>query len=549
MSKQNNGYSSRDSESDVFRSEPERRSSEHSSGEHREHHSSSGEHREHHSSSGEHREHHSSSGEYREHHSSSGEHHEHRSSSGEHHEHHSSDSRSSSSRSGSSSSSRSGSSSSSRSGSSSSSRSGSPSSSRSGSSSSSSGSHRHSSSSSDGSRHHRYYDDPSTPKEPDNLEKFLSKYQVIADDTPKDDELSTRKHKHKHRHRHRHKFRKSSKPVKKVLLVLLIFLLVVIIAFLGSFVFLIFKGHSNIKKRSGAGISRNKYSVTYDEGKTVVYNGTKYALNEDLVSAVFMGVDKDVLGVDDNSIGMAGQADTIMIFTYDLKTSETKILTVPRDSMVDINLATVTGTFVDTETKQICLAYSYGNGRNTSCENVMRSLGRLLYDVPIDYYASLDLEGIEYLTDAIGGVTLVSLETFDDFFTEGQQVALNGKLAHRYVRYRDTYNLNSDSFRRERQMQFLKAFIKKAVKAALKDFGVVSSLYNTATTYSTTNVELSTVTYLATKFISTGGTIGETYTVPGEMVEAEPYAEYHVDEVGTLETVLNVFYVPIGPAE
>ena len=98
-------------------------------------------------------------------------------------------------------------------------------------------------------------------------------------------------------------------------------------------------------------------------------------------------------------------------------------------------------------------------------------------------------------------------------------------------------------------MQYINAFAKQVVPAVLKDFGVVSDLYNTAAAYSQTNLSLSDATYLASLLLSKGVTSFETYTLQGEMKEATSteypdavYAEFYPDEELLMNTILEVFY-------
>lgn len=71
-----------------------------------------------------------------------------------------------------------------------------------------------------------------------------------------------------------------------------------------------------------------------------------------------------------------------------------------------------------TEKQQICLSYSYGDGKESSCENTVNSVQRLFYNIPINTYFSLDLDGISALNDSVGGVDVVSPETIGEFVEE-----------------------------------------------------------------------------------------------------------------------------------
>ena len=352
----------------------------------------------------------------------------------------------------------------------------------------------------------------------------------------------TEQPKKKRHHHHRH--HSHMRPGVKALLIIICIPLVLLIAASGTFAVLNIVGRKQINDVS-TGVEENKYSVSYDEGKTITYNGNKYKLNENIVTIAGIGIDREEFGLVDDAIGTAGQADAIIIIALNLDSGKISAIMIPRDSMVDVDLYTVSGSYIGVDRMQICLSYAYGDGKVTSCENVLTSVERLLYGIPINLYGVLDIQGIPYLNDTLDGVTVDPLETFGRF-TEGQRTTLYGDDAIAYVRSRNTEILNSDSLRRERQIQYIKAFSQKAASSALKDFSIITKLYNTATEYSFTNISLSKLTYLATTLLSKGISFEDIVSLKGELVEGDPYAEYIVDEEAAFETVLSIFYTPVS---
>ncbi|MGN0636698.1 MAG: LCP family protein [Acutalibacteraceae bacterium] len=363
---------------------------------------------------------------------------------------------------------------------------------------------------------------------------LIRKYQVIEQEEPTE--------KPTHRHHHHHRSRRSR--WKRVLIAAACIPLALIVVAVSTFAVLHTIGRKQVRSES-TGVQTNPYSVTYDEGKTVVYNDITYALNENIVTVAAVGVDRKSFGLQDDKIGTAGQADMILIVAMDLKSGNLTGILIPRDSMVDVDQYTVDGAYVGVDQMQVCLSYAYGDGRETSCQNVLTSVQRILYGIPVHLYGVMDLDGIHALNDAIGGVTVTALETFDEF-VKGEPVTLQGAQAESYVRSRNTAVLNSDASRRERQIQYLQAFVKKGIRAAIDDIGIVSRLYNAATEYGFTNVSLSKATYLATTLLTKGVSFDNFLSLQGELQDADPYPEYILDEQAVFETVLQVFYTPVG---
>lgn len=370
------------------------------------------------------------------------------------------------------------------------------------------------------------------------------------------DSDSHRHHRSSHRHggssskqghSHHHKKKKQSLALK----ILIIFVLIIfLIAALLSVTVLIMrnKGKAEIsKKKENVTLQTADDAVAYDDsGKTVEYKGKKYVYNEDIITVAFLGIDdKRDKVMYSSEYGVAGQADTIMVLAYDSRKNEVSVIAIPRDSVIDVDIYSANGNFVKTEKMQICLSFAYGDGGSSSCENVIKSIERVLLGIPIDSYFSLRVKGIDALNDAVGGVELTSLETIRQF-VKGENVKLVGSQARSYVTARDTSKTDSDSLRRERQIQYIKAFASKTMSLAKKNIGIVTTLYNTAKTYSVTDITLSRAVYIAGELVSDSAKIGKVTSLKGNYVETESYPQFILDDESVYETILDIFYESVN---
>ena len=359
-------------------------------------------------------------------------------------------------------------------------------------------------------------------------------------------ELSELPH-HGHRHsRCSRRRRRRMKRLRVVGIVLLVLVLVAGGAALGVG-YLISKGEDAVRSASAAeDLETADDAETDDEGYTVTYNGTIYEYNENIVSIVVMGYDRRE---DVEDTGAAGQADAVMVVAFDTETGEMSVIGVPRDTMVYVD-EMVGESFTGQEEMQLALAYSYGDGYETSAENVVRAVKRILYNMPMNYYVAIDMEGLGALNDAVGGVTLTPLATIPNTgIVEGTTITLYGSNAVSYVQYRDTSQLDSALQRQERQSQYLKAFFSQAISSAKGSPGVLVSLYQTALEYATTNLGVQEFTYLATVLLQNGMSELEVTTLAGEAVMGSQYVEYYLDEESVYQTVLDVYYTPIGTVD
>ncbi len=340
--------------------------------------------------------------------------------------------------------------------------------------------------------------------------------------------------------------KKKKKSAGKIILGVFVFFLMLVLVAVGTLFFMINSGKNNLLDYEDTTVEAVEEAEVEDDGKTVRYNGKLYQLNENITSIACMGIDEKNIN-QGGTIGEAGQADTIIIVAFDTQTGDTKLLSIPRDTIAEIDIYDTKGSFVRVEKTQVCLAYAYGDGGKTSCENVVASLQKLMFGIPIRSYAALDLKGIGALNDAIGGVTVTPNETFG-YFKEGQSVKLRGDMAMDFVRYRDHKSVDANLGRMERQMQYIKAFARTGVKKIGTDVSAITDLYNTALDYAFTNVSLSDASYLAVEFVTKANSeLFQTYSTPGKMVEgSDKHSEYYIDEKGFYETILSIYYNEVG---
>ena len=382
--------------------------------------------------------------------------------------------------------------------------------------------------------------DASAGKEPEN--SGSSDFLLTQEHHHHSSEHSSGSHHHHHHHsRHRHHHRKKHKLplIVRIFIVILAIIFAAVAIIGGTYLYLREKGHNSLVVEPA--------NPKYEE--TIIYNGHTYVYDRNKVAFAFIGVDRESITPDaDTVIGNSGQADTDIVGVIDTNTGEVSVITIPRDTMVDIDLYTVGGEFVRTENMQLCLAYAYGDGGTSSCENVTTAISRILGNVPVEKYFALDLSGIAPLNDAVGGVTVTSLYDFpEDGVYKGDTVTIQGDFAETYVRHRDMDNIEASLNRTERQTQYIKAYVEQLRNAVTSDFSVISDLYNTASEYSQTNISLSEVTYLATVALSHGVSGFTQYTLDGEMRASDSatedvFAEYYLDEDSVMEVVVNCFY-------
>lgn len=345
--------------------------------------------------------------------------------------------------------------------------------------------------------------------------------------------------------RHSRKKNKRLRGWRKALVIILTVLVVLMAGGVTSFVVLTNIGRGQmLDDNVNASINVPDNIDSDQNGKYIYYKGKKYQINENITSILFMGIDKESLNENDAEYGTNGDADVLALMTFDTLNGKTNLISVSRDIMTDIDVYSLEGNYVGTENKQICLAYAYGNGRETSCEKQVSAVRRLFYNVPISSYFAIDLSSIGTLNDVVGGVTVTSPETIGEF-KEGEEVTLYGDMAESFVRSRNIKQLDSNNSRMERQRMYIKGFFNKVVSQTKKNIMTPIDLYNAASPYMVTNIDASKVTYMAGNILQKNFSDLNMQTVPGQLKQGETYAEYYVDEEKFFEMFLNIYYNPV----
>ena len=277
----------------------------------------------------------------------------------------------------------------------------------------------------------------------------------------------------------------------------------------------------------------------------IKYQDTIYAYNEDIMTFLFMGIDKnsDVKEVEDGVNG--GQADALFLAVMNPHDMSIKIIGINRNTMTDVDVYNEEGAFVTTTKAQIAVQHGFGNGVEKSCEYQQKAVANLFYDLPIHGYAAINMSAISTINDAVGGVDVKVLENLtkvDNTLVEGTDVHLMGKSAFWYVKYRDTTEFASSDMRLARQKQYLNAFINAAKKAAKEDITVVADLYQAISEQMVTNVTVDEVAYLAPILLDYQFDENSFYMMEGETVMGEQFEEFYADEDALYEMILDVFY-------
>ena len=283
-------------------------------------------------------------------------------------------------------------------------------------------------------------------------------------------------------------------------------------------------------------------SPSKSPSKTIVVDGVKYFPKQDIETFLIIGVDEDGEMIRRETLENEGMADAIMLAVFNRTDETINIISLNRDSMTDISVRGLDGRKVDSMNAQLALSYAYGDGMESSCENTIEAVSKMLYGIEIDHFMALNMDAIKVLNDAVDGVTV---DVWDDFSAVDPsiymgRVTLYGDQALTYIRARkdvgDQLNVN----RMERQQEYMESFFYALKYAVEMDSEFAIKHYEDLTKYMVTDCSVTTMSSMLERYGAYE--LGEIVTPEGENVRGEKYMEFYVDEDSLEDLVLEHFF-------
>jgi LCP family protein required for cell wall assembly len=215
-------------------------------------------------------------------------------------------------------------------------------------------------------------------------------------------------------------------------------------------------------------LSRDEQNAFSDPDESISSSGLQMPQLTRPVNILILGIKVVTSDVDDNLTqeygyhalvnSFEGLSDTMMLARFDPKLGKMTMLSIPRD----------TRTYVEgLGTAKINAANSYGGPALAA-----RSTSDLLEGVPIDRYVRINVQGVEKLIDALGGLTLYVPRDMK-YTDESQHLYINlkqgrqhldGDRALQFLRFR--YDEYGDIGRVQRQQMALRAFKEQLLSPA-----------------------------------------------------------------------------------
>lgn len=264
--------------------------------------------------------------------------------------------------------------------------------------------------------------------------------------------------------------------------------------------------------------------------------GAPASLNENMYTFLVVGLDQ-----------VSNSTDTIMVGRIDTETHKIDVVSIPRDTMVNVSWGT----------KRVNTYYSSdlvsgGNG----IDGLMKGI-RDLVGFDIDCYAVVDLEAFVELVDAIGGVDYdVPIDMYYYDPSQGLNISipagmqhLDGETAVKVVRFRSGY-ATADIGRIGTQQDFLMSVASQML--TLGNIPNLPTFIDIFEKYVTTNLSAANISFFARQFLMCKSEDISFHTAPGnggDSVKGNSYYSLYVDEwLEMVNECLNPYDQPVTTA-
>lgn len=246
--------------------------------------------------------------------------------------------------------------------------------------------------------------------------------------------------------------------------------------------------------------------------------------------------------------GGGGNTDTILLASYDVEKQAISIMSIPRDTLVNIKQ----------DIKKINAVYNYNGAGDDGIKALGQEVAQLVGFIP-DYQVVLEWEAVGELVDALDGVYFdVPRNMYYDDPSQDLHInikkgyqKLSGEQAMQVVRFRDGPNgyKTGDLGRIETQQAFVKAVIKQCLD--IKNVLRIGDLTKVFKENVTTNLELKHIAWFAEKALGGGLSTENLYMVTMPSTPAKVWSrkqnaklDYILPKVDELVSVVNEHFNP-----
>ena len=278
--------------------------------------------------------------------------------------------------------------------------------------------------------------------------------------------------------------------------------------------------------------------------KTIVRDGVEYFPRQDITVFLVLGIDEFGPAQESQGHQNPGAADMVSLVVIDETAKKINLLSLNRDTMLQMPVLGIGGKPAGTYYGQLALAHTFGTGLEDSCENTKKAVSDFLYGLRIDYYVSMKMDAVQILNDAVGGVQVHVTDDFSkiDASIPMGDVLLQGRQALTFIRGRKDLGDQLNVSRIQRQNHYIERFAESLQNKVEQSDSFVLDTYGKVEDYLVTDCSATALNAMLRRY--SDYTLEKAIMLEGENRVGEQYMEFYVDEQKLDDTILSLFYAP-----
>ncbi len=264
----------------------------------------------------------------------------------------------------------------------------------------------------------------------------------------------------------------------------------------------------------------------------------------DVVGVLITGIDYTSSSDGNDDLSGDGLTDMIIYVQYDVANGKLQMFQIPRNTYVGytVTCTATTGESYKANNAQINSIVSSnrdddGNGNYAALADVVADV----YKLPVDYYASIDLDALKILVDGFGGLCVYIPETIEyngSYLEQGYRI-LDGDSVEFLVRNRKTYS-DGDISRLNVQRYFYAALFTRIRQSSIWE---LAAMVPTIANYVETDCPVTTIVSLLASFLNVDS--ADIMICQAPMFTAATYVDGNsvlvTDSAGTAD-LLNTYF-------
>ena len=301
---------------------------------------------------------------------------------------------------------------------------------------------------------------------------------------------------------------------------------------------------------------QEKYHVTAGNSvnmasgyRNISYQGKSYRYNALITTVLYAGVDSYGEFEGGAGYGSSPRADSVALAVLDKKHGKMTVIALSRDTMTEIHRYSLDGRDLGTYVSHLGYAFSYGDGGEGSCQNLVEAVSGLLGGIPINEYVVTNMSSMPCINRLAGGVTVTvpngDIAALHPELQEGATVTLDDSNVTDYLHYRNTEADFSNEGRLERQRAFIDAFVETLRGRLQSEPGTVWEQIEEMDSYMLTSITKNKYLDLVNLSQAVEYSHDCYYRPEGENAAGSLHDEFHVDRNALMEKVVELFYEEI----